>query len=123
MKEDNVWVEGSDRIRPLALRIDRPTADTPDASIAHGDSNVPTREQKNNSESVRVEGADRMTLLELRTGRPATDTPDASIAHGRSTVITCELVFNHLNPPVTIYLILDFFVCLEWIDPVCAFPP
>ena len=69
---------------------------------------------------VRVEGADRMTLLELRTGRPATDTPDASIAHGRSTVITCRLVFNHLNPPVTIYFILDFLSA--WIGSILCAP-
>ena len=95
MKEDNVWVEGSDRIRPLALRIDRPTADTPDASIAHRDSNVPTREQKNNSESVRVEGADRITLLELRTGRPATGTPIASIALGKQTISVVAEIDNY----------------------------
>lgn len=58
-----------------------------------------------------VEGTDRIRPLALRTGRPTTDTPDASIAHGHSTVITCEPVFNRLNPPVTNLSSWIFIIC------------
>ncbi len=45
---ESVRVEGSDRIRPLALRTGRPATDTPDASIAHGDSSVPVGKRETN---------------------------------------------------------------------------
>ncbi len=45
---ESVRVEGDGRIRPLALRTDRPAADTPDASIAPSDSTVPLADQKSN---------------------------------------------------------------------------